>query len=212
MTIVKWAGLVVLLGLGGGATFLYAAFGAFLPWREEAEVGRLATLLGVTPGQQIAEIGAGTGRFTVALARRVRPNGHVFSTELNPAQRDAIAARAADAGLSNVTVVEGTPAATNLPDACCDALVMRAVHHHIQDPPAFVGSLARAVRPGGSVAVIDFEPGALWFHDGPPDGSRRPGHGVSRADAITAFRAAAFTVREEVLDWSGPLWLVVFTR
>jgi hypothetical protein len=62
------------------------------------------------------------------------------------------------------------------------------------------------------VAVIDFAPGALWFHGGAPDGTRRPGHGVSRADAIAEFTAAGFVVREEVPDWSGPLWLVVFSR
>jgi SAM-dependent methyltransferase len=212
MTIAKWAGLMALLGIGGGATFLYAAFGAFLPWREEAEVRELVSRLGVTSGQRVAEIGAGAGRFTVALAKGVGPRGRVFSTELDPAQRAAIAARAAGASLSNVTVIEGAPAATNLPDGCCDAIVMRAVYHHIQDPHAFAASVARAVRPGGSVAVIDFEPGALWFHGGAPDGVRRPGHGVSRADAIAEFQRAGFTVREEISKWSGPLWLVVFGR
>jgi SAM-dependent methyltransferase len=212
MTILKWTGLIALIALGGGATFLYAAFGAFLPWREDAEVDRLARLLAVAPGQQIAEIGAGGGRFTVALGERIGANGRIFATELNPAQRAAIGARAADAGLAHVTVVEGDRNGTNLPDACCDTLVMRAVYHHIQDPQAFVASVARTVRHGGSVAVIDFEPGALWFHGGAPDGVRRPGHGVSRAEAIAEFQRAGFTVREEIPDWSGPLWLVVFKR
>jgi SAM-dependent methyltransferase len=111
-----------------------------------------------------------------------------------------------------VTVVEGTPNATNLPDACCDALLMRAVYHHIRDPQPFAASVARAVRPGGVVAVIDFEPGALWFHGGAPDGVRRPGHGVPRTETIAEFQAAGFRVREEIQNWSGPLWLVVFER
>jgi hypothetical protein len=55
-------------------------------------------------------------------------------------------------------------------------------------------------------------PLALWFHGGAPDGSRRPGHGVSRADAIAEFLAAGFVVREEVPKWSSPLWLVVFGK
>lgn len=212
MTILKWAGVLAMLCVAGGMTTLYEAFGAFLPWREEAEGERLAAVLAVASGQRVAEIGAGAGRLTVALARKVGSTGHVFSTELNPEQRLAINARAAAARVSNVTVLEGAPTATNLPDDCCDVLVMRAVYHHIQEPQAFVASIARAVRANGVVAIIDFEPGTLWFHGGAPDGSRRPGHGVSRADTIAEFRTAGFVVRQELSDWSRPLWLVVLGR
>jgi hypothetical protein len=89
---------------------------------------------------------------------------------------------------------------------------MRAVYHHIQDPGPFVESVGRALRPGGRIAVIDFEPGTLWLHGGKPDGTRRPGHGVSRRDALAEFAAAGFVVREEHPDWSRPLWLAVLTR
>ena len=212
MTMLKWAGVVAVLGIAGGLTTLYAAFGAFLPWREDAEAERLASVLDITSGQRIAEIGAGPGRLTVAFARTVGPAGHVFSTELDPARRQEIAARAASAGLSNVTVVEGMPASTNLPDACCDAIVMRAVYHHIQDPEAFAASVARALRPNGLVAIIDFAPGTLWLHGGAPDGTRRPGHGVSREQTIAELRGAGFVVRQQVAEWSRPLWLVVFSR
>ena len=212
MTWLKWTGVVAVLGIAGGVTTIYAAFGAFLPWRQDAEAERLAAVLGVTSGQRIAEIGAGPGRLTVALARKVGPAGHVFSTELDPARRDEIAARTASAGLSNITVVEGVPASTNLPDACCDAIVMRAVYHHIQDAEAFAASVARALRPHGLVAIIDFAPGTLWLHGGAAGGPRRPGHGVSREDTIAELRSAGFVVRQQMADWSRPLWLVVFSR
>ena len=212
MTLLKWTGVVAVLGVAGGLTTIYAAFGAFLPWREDAEAERLASILGVTSGQRIAEIGAGPGRLTVALARKVGPAGHVFSTELDPARREEIAARAVSADLSNVTVVEGLPASTNLPDACCDAIVMRAVYHHIQDPESFAANVARALRPNGLVAIIDFAPGTLWLHGGASGGPRRPGHGVSREDAIAELRSAGFVVRQQYAEWSRPLWLVVFSR
>ena len=212
MSWVKWTGIVTVIGLAGVAAVLYLSFGAFLPWREEAEAQRLAALLKLSPGQKIAEIGAGGGRFTVAFARVVGSSGRVFSTELDAAQRQAISARVAAAGLSNVTVREGAPAVTNLPDGCCDVIVMRSVYHHLADPTAFAASIGRALTPDGVVAIIDFEPGTLWFHGGAPDGSRRSGHGVARLDAIAEFKTAGFAVREEVAQWSGPLWLAVFER
>ena len=84
MTVLKWTAVVVGIGLAAAAASGYAAFGAFLPWREESEAERLAQVAGVVPGLSVAEIGAGTGRFTAVMARKVGPAGKVFSTELDP--------------------------------------------------------------------------------------------------------------------------------
>lgn len=86
-------GMAIIAAIGGGA-IIYANFGAFLPWREATEADRLAEIACVQPGQTIAEIGAGTGRFTVAMARHVGESGRVYSTELSAKNRDAIRARA----------------------------------------------------------------------------------------------------------------------
>jgi SAM-dependent methyltransferase len=188
MSFMKWVAVLGVIGLVAGGAVLYGAFGAFLPWQEDAEAERLA------------------------IARKVGLSGHVYSTELSPEQRHATTERIAAAGLTNVTVLEGAPAATNLPDACCEVIVMRSVYHHLADPTAFAASIARALTPDGVVAIIDFEPGTLWFHGGTPDGSRRSGHGVARLDAIAELKAAGFTVREDFARWSGPLWLVIFER
>lgn len=209
MTMVKWAAMIAAIAVAGGATVGYAAFGAFLPWREDEEAQNLIALLRLTHGQQVAEIGAGAGRLTVALARAVGPTGHVFATDLNPARRADIRARAASASVTNVEVLDGAPADTTLPDGCCDAIAMRAVYHHIQQPDQFAASVARALRPGGWIAIIDFDPDALWLHGRAPDGTRRPGHGVSRKAAIAEFQRAGFVLKEERADWSRPLWLVV---
>jgi hypothetical protein len=83
----------------------------------------------------------------------------------------------------------------------------------LQQPERFAASLARALKPEGLLIVIDFEPGALWLHGGSPDdASRRPGHGVSRRDAISELRPAGFELRREAALWSNPMWLVVLQR
>jgi SAM-dependent methyltransferase len=202
------------LSLVAFGVLLYATFGAFLPWREAGEANRLLETVGIRPGMTVAEIGAGTGRFTVAAAGAVGSAGIVYSTELSAANRDAVRARATAARLRNVVVVAAEARLTNLPDGCCDVVFLRNVYHHIADPETFARGLRSAVRPGGRVAIIDFEPGALWLHGARPADSsaRRPGHGVSRSDTIAELTSAGFRVVRDVADWSGPMWLVVFER
>ncbi len=196
----------------GAAAFLYVAFGAFLPWREDAEFARLAHIAQVGSGQTVAEIGAGGGRFAVALAQRVGPGGRVYATELSPARLAELRGHASR--VANLTVVEATATETRLPDRCCHLVLMRTVYHHIADPQRFVSAVRRALVPGGRLVIIDFEPGALWFHGGPAGGAadRTPGHGVSQAVAAQEFSAAGFVVEHQVRAWSGPLWMTVLRR
>lgn len=214
MTAWRTIGMLAGLSLAGSAGFVYYAFGAFLPWREEAEAVRLAELAGMGEGSTVAEIGAGAGRFTMSFARRVGPRGRVFSTELAGDAVAALAARAAAEGLRNVTEVRGGRLETNLPDGCCDVVVLRNVYHHVTEPQAFARALRQAVRDGGRLVVIDFDTGALWLHGGRPGdtSSRRAGHGVERADAIAELTAAGFQLEQEIADWGGPMWFAMFTR
>jgi SAM-dependent methyltransferase len=210
MTMWKLAVLLIGLGAAGTGSVLHVAFGAFLPWRENAEVARLTQLAGVREGQTIGEIGAGGGRFSLALAQAVGARGRVYASELAGPTYEALSGRAA--GASNLTVVKAERESTNLPDACCDLLLLRNVYHHVTNPEQFLTSVKRALRPGGRVIVIDFEPGALWFHGGRPgDASeRRPGHGVSQAAAAAEFEAAGFRVETSQPRWSRPMWLSVW--
>ena len=82
------------------------------------EVERLAAWLEVHPGTHVADVGAGDGTFAVALARRVGPAGHVYASEVDAERLADIRQAARDAGLSNITVIEGAVSRTNLPDAC----------------------------------------------------------------------------------------------
>jgi SAM-dependent methyltransferase len=212
MTIIRTLALGAGLVAVGGATFFYWAFGAFLPWRERAEADRLFEVAGIGPGQTVADVGAGTGRFSQAAALRVGDSGRVFSTETSEKNRQAIRARADRARLPNITVVEAGALRTNLPDSCCDVVFLRNVYHHIRGPEELARSVRAALRPDGRLVVIDFEPGALWFHgNGPAEAAdRRPGHGVARADAVAEFTAAGFRLERDIARWSGPMWLLLF--
>ena len=212
MTIWRTAGMFAGVSAIGAAGFLYYAFGAFLPWREEREVSALGALAGIREGDVVAELGAGGGRFSLALAKQVGPQGRVFTTELSAEAVAALAARAEAEGLRNVTEIRSTRLETNLPDRGCGVLLLRNVYHHVQDPRGFALALRRALQDEGRLVVIDFDAGALWFHGGRPDdaSARRAGHGVNRADAIAELTAAGFQLEKEIPDWSGPMWLAMF--
>lgn len=124
----------------------------------EIEVGRLVTLLRLEPGMKVADVGAGLGAWTLRFSQVVGPSGHVYATDIGEEQLTALRAGASTAGRSNITVIRGATGSTNLPDACCDAILIRNVFHYFTEPTAMIRSLAAALKPGGRLAVADFPP------------------------------------------------------
>ena len=171
----RWP-LLLLLALAGA---LYA-IGVYRDTYPGAEVTRLIELLELKPGTTVAEIGAGKGRMTVQVADYVGPAGHIYATELEGAILEELLNNTAAAGFPNITIVDGEEADTNLPVACCDAIFMSKVYHHFTDPPAMNRSIYEALRAGGRLAVIDFEPRVWRFWLSRPDGvpENRGGHGM----------------------------------
>jgi ubiquinone/menaquinone biosynthesis C-methylase UbiE len=156
-----------------------------------ADAARLATALKLHGGQTVADIGAGGGQLAVALARKVGPSGRVYATELGADQLGDIRKAADAAGLKNVSVIEAHATRTNLPDLCCDALVMRKVYHHIDDPRAMNASLRESLKPGGLLAVIDFIPDSSESAD-PSNRDTGEQHGVTSATVVRELGQAGF--------------------
>lgn len=180
-----------------------AAYHLFPPaWTGEAE--RLARILGVTAGAHVAEIGGGSGALAREMAAIVGRTGRVFVTELSAVKRKTIedAARAAD--LPQLIVVEAGLRQTNLPSACCTAVYMRNVLHHVEDWKEYGTELLRTVRPGGIVAIIDFAPGA-FFH-------LAKDHGAAPDRVIEAFSAAGLSLIQREDRWGGGMYLLAFRR
>ena len=119
---------------------------------------RIVKALALRSGSTVADIGAAEGALTLILARQIGPTGHVYATDLNPERLEAIRQAAALEELTNVSIREGHETRANLPDACCDGLVVRFVYHHFGNPPAMNASMLESLRPGGHLAVIDFSP------------------------------------------------------
>lgn len=111
----------------------------------------------------VADIGAGTGYFTVRLAKAV-PAGTVYAVDIEPAMIEHIRKRAASAHLGNVTAVVATPDNAKLPKPV-DVVMVVDTYHHIPDRTSYFRDLKRSLTPSGRVAIIDFRKDSP---EGPP--------------------------------------------
>ena len=135
------------------------------------------------------------------------------ATEIDDARLADIRQAITAARLSNVTVLEGAVSRTNLPDACCEALFHRAVCHHLTDPAAINADSFRALRPGGRLLIIDFEPGGILNWIGRPEtAARHGGHGTSKETVMQEVTAAGFQVMRGPEPWRGRTYAVLFRR
>ena len=191
--------LAVVLGAGcsnGWRGFGFRATGPEMP--------RLRHELALKPSMSVADVGAGRGEVTVALAAEVGPSGQVFSTDIDTHALEQIRARVAAAALQNVTVVQAHARDTGLRTSCCDAVVLRRVYHHLSDPAATNLDLLRALRPGGVLAIIDFPPMFSWLWPwSPKDPGNRTGHGVAAGLVVEEVTAGGFTLVKVIEDWPG---------
>ena len=192
--------LLIVLAIPVGAWLVWSARG-----NAEDEVSKLVHLLELQPGMTAAEIGAGKGAMTVAMARRLGRDGKMFSTDLNVERVADIREAVAEAGLENVDVIDGRKLQVGLPEACCDAIFMSKVYHHFTEPRTMNRSFLDSLKPGGRIAVIDFEPARWQFWLGHPDGvpANRGGHGMPRDLLISELEAADFTIEHDIADWWG---------
>lgn len=111
--------------------------------------------LDLEPGMRVADVGAGDGYYVLRMSQRVGATGHVYGQDIVPEYLDLLAARVRDAGLSNVTVVRGDPHDPRLPLDSLDAAIMIHMYHEITDPYALLWNLARSLKPGARVAILD---------------------------------------------------------
>lgn len=117
----------------------------------------IVTASGVKPGMRVADVGAGTGLFTLLFARAVGPAGQVTAVDISPTFAANIQRRAQNEKLANVSTRVNTQTDTGLPAASIDLAFVSDTYHHFEQPRAMLASIHRALRAGGSLIVIDFE-------------------------------------------------------
>lgn len=123
--------------------------------REEAPSKAVAAL-GLEQGDVVADVGAGSGYYSVRLARAVGTTGKVYATDIQPQMLDLLRRKLRRERLANVEPVLATETDPRLPPASLDLALMVDVYHELSYPQETVRALARALKPGGRLVLIEF--------------------------------------------------------
>jgi predicted methyltransferase len=122
---------------------------------KKLHVDRIMDLLGVAPGKVVADIGAGSGWFTVRAAARVRPGGSVYAEDINPQAIDYIIARASKEKLDNIRPTLGSVDDPKLPENGIDVVLILKTYHEFAHPIPLMEKVKLSLRPGARIGIID---------------------------------------------------------
>jgi ubiquinone/menaquinone biosynthesis C-methylase UbiE len=111
---------------------------------------------GIRPGMRVADVGAGTGLFSLLFAEAVGPSGRVYAVDIIPKFLAHTAARAKKAGLRNLETRLGNERSVQLPANSVDVVFLCDAYHHFEYPRSMNASMWKALRPGGTLVLIDF--------------------------------------------------------
>ena len=169
-------GLALLAILATGCTALkQCAYEGFSrdEWQQPEKV---IQSLRIQPGSLVADLGSGSGYFTLRLAQAVGPTGKVYAVDVDSALNEALRERAQKEQANNVLVVLAKPNDPRLPEPV-DLIFTSNTYHHIEDRVAYFAALIKHLRANGRLAVIDYDRTAwlegLWGHYTPREFIKR---------------------------------------
>lgn len=150
-----------LLLLSGCAIFKQCAYEGVKrdQWQQP---NRVIASLTLTPGERIADLGAGSGYFTFRLAQAVGPEGIVYAIDVDDDMLALIQKKAKEQRAGNIRTVQAKSDDPRLPENV-DLIFTSNTYHHIDDRVVYFKNLQRHLRPGGRVAIIDFDRRAAWL-------------------------------------------------
>ena len=118
---------------------------------------QILAALALQPGQNVADVGAGSGLFTRLFAKAVGPTGTVYAVDIGEKLLAHIDAEAKAAGQTNIRTVLGTAHTTSLPSTTIDVVFISDTYHHFEYPEAMLASIKTALKAGGKLVIIDFK-------------------------------------------------------
>ncbi len=117
---------------------------------------RIAAAMNLQPGMKVADIGAGTGFFSLLFAECVKPGGRVYAVDISDEFVEHIAAKAKERNLDNIVTVRCSADSVGLAPGMIDRAFICDTYHHFEYPLSTMRSLRNAMKPGGELFVVDF--------------------------------------------------------
>ena len=179
-------GTALLVGCGTWKRFAYEG-GDRDAWQQPE---RVIASLGLRPGDRVADIGAGSGYFTLPLARAVEPSGRVHAVDVDEEMNEYLGERVRGAGLDNVEVILGRFEDPLLPDGEIDLVFTSNTYHHIEGRPAYFRGVLGDLAPGGRVAILDYDGRKGWF-------VRLMGHYTPKQEILSEMQEAGYRLDED---------------
>jgi ubiquinone/menaquinone biosynthesis C-methylase UbiE len=170
-------------------------------WQQPEKV---MSTLALKRGEQVADVGAGPGYFTLRFARAVGPSGKVYGVDVSREMLDYLEKQARAEHLSNIQPVVALPHDPKLPPGSVDLIFICDTLHHISDRARYLPLLLRALKPGGRLVNIDFHKRALPV--GPPVEMKIP-----KAEMIREAESAGFRLVQQY-DFLKYQYFLVFAR
>lgn len=172
------------------------------PGRDQRlQINRVMDILGIAPGRDVADIGAGSGWFTVRAAQRVGISGTVYAIDINPDAVHYIERRAQKESLTNIKTILSTPEDPMLPKDSVDAVLLLKTYHEVVDPVALLEHLRPALKPGARLGIIDRN-------------GNGTNHGVQRHIVMEEAKRAGFRLIDtyDFVKGDGMDYFLVFAR
>jgi ubiquinone/menaquinone biosynthesis C-methylase UbiE len=151
---------------------------------QKLHIDRVMDILAIAPGKTVADIGAGSGWFTVRAAKRVTETGAVYAVDINPEAVRHITDRAQQEHLPNVKVVLSKPDDPELPANSVDAVLLLKTYHEVASPIVLLRNLRTSLRPNARVGIVD------------RDGNGTD-HGVQKKVVLREAEQAGYRLLEE---------------
>jgi SAM-dependent methyltransferase len=122
---------------------------------QKLHVTRVMDILGIDEGKTVADIGAGSGWFSVRAARRVTPSGLVYAVDINSEAVQYIQQRVQREGIGNIRVIRSKPDDPLLPAESIDAVLLLKTYHEVAEPVTLLRNLRKSLRPNARLGIID---------------------------------------------------------
>jgi ubiquinone/menaquinone biosynthesis C-methylase UbiE len=171
------------------------------------KIDEVLAVLKLKPGDNVADIGAGTGAFSLPFAKTVAPSGKVYAVDIDPGLLDYIAQKAKKENVANIQTVKGEFSDPKLPNHDVDLAFFHDVLHHIQNRQAYLKALGTYIKPTGRIALIEMN------RDDPKTPHRNSPEMLVSKDEVKSWMAAAgFYPGEEYDVYGNPKWFIIYVR